>query len=120
MTATDELRKLLDERGMDYRLHRASATSARETVYWEYERDGEWRTAEYAVTIGLDGYGTLNASQLTPAQAIAATLGSWECETANRDELIRDLWDEVRHSGSCMIPDYINRMREIGIEVVGR
>lgn len=79
--ATERICELLAERGIDYKLRRASATSARETVFWEYEKDGDWATAEYAVTVPLDGYGTLEASNLTPEQAIAATLG------VERDEI---------------------------------
>ncbi|MBQ3328452.1 MAG: hypothetical protein IJG88_00695 [Eggerthellaceae bacterium] len=74
--ATERICELLAERGIDYKLRRASATSARETVFFEYEKDGDWATAEYAVTVPLDGYGTLEASNFTPEQAIAAMLGS--------------------------------------------
>ena len=78
---TELLCKLLEERGIDYKLRRASNTSARETVYWEYEKDGDWASAEYAVTVPLEGHGHLNASSFTPEQAIAATLGSKPDET---------------------------------------
>ena len=74
--ATERICELLAERGIDYKLRRASATSARETVYWEYEKDGDWASAEYAVTVPLEGYGHLNASLFTPEQAVAATLGN--------------------------------------------
>ena len=84
--ATERICELLVERGIDYKLRRASATSARETVFWEYEKDGDWATAEYAVTVPQDGYGNLNASRFTPEQAVAATLGAEKpCPWCGRD-----------------------------------
>ena len=85
--ATERICELLTERGIEYKLRRASGTSARETVFWEYQKDGEWATVEYAVTVPMDGYGTLEASHLTPEQAVAATLGWIEEPDTIRNEL---------------------------------
>ena len=85
--ATERICELLVERGIDYKLRRASATSARETVFWEYEKDGDWATAEYAVTVPQDGYGNLNASRFTPEQAVAATMGWIDEPDTIRNEL---------------------------------
>ena len=66
MTATDELRRMLDERGVDYRV---SATG--------YSIDIGPYTTAYANRSDT----TLDVSlrQVTPEQAIAATLGSSIC-----------------------------------------
>lgn len=105
-SATDRICGLLAERGIDYKLRRSSATSARETVFWEYEKDGDWATAEYAVTVPLDGYGTLEASRLTPEQAIAATLGNTTCEyviedNMNESEGMGDVWFRCTNCDTC-------------------
>lgn len=67
MRATDELRRLLDKRGVEHRDHYLSTT---------------WRD-EHGIT-HLAGEpmadGSLVVDMLTPEQAIAATLGSGECE----------------------------------------
>lgn len=106
--AIKRIYELLDERGIDYKLRRASATSARETVFWEYEKDGDWATAEYALTVPQDGYGNLNASRLTPEQAVAATLGGGECTPHGEWERVSQT-QEVRHV-------YCECGRELGMD----
>lgn len=73
MTATEKLRKLLDERGVEWAdspLMRVGGME-RGTVF--DSSDGRW----IRVTEALDG--TLCASHLTPEQAIAATIGEGTC-----------------------------------------
>lgn len=60
MTATDELRRLLDERGEDYTRNDFGIT-------WSYYSD------PHTATESMDG--TLIVTGLTPEHAIAATLG---------------------------------------------
>lgn len=69
MTATDELRRLLDERGVEW-----FESVTREGLTWIY-RDGK------AIRFHPWQPDTLKVSMfdLTPAQAIAATLGSGTC-----------------------------------------
>lgn len=76
MTATEELRALLDERGADYRV---SATG--------YSIDIGPYTTAYANRSDT----TLDVSlrQVTPEQAIAATLGSCNCSSSERTETCR-------------------------------
>lgn len=71
MTATDELRRLLDERGVEwdgtdspYGLPQVAVTTT-----FVAARYREWPSGTTA----------FNASNLTPAQAIAATLGRGTC-----------------------------------------
>ena len=77
MTATDELRRLLDERGVEW---------------WEGEdeRKTHWRsnglTWEYFNTENGDAWlGFLGAceSDISPEQAVEATLGRGECHDSN-------------------------------------
>ena len=86
MTATDELRRLLDERGIEYRV---SATG--------YSIDIGPYTTVYANRSDT----TLDVSlrQATPEQAIAATLGAGTCRISVQDNLaetdgIGDVWLE--------------------------
>lgn len=72
MSATDELRKLLDERDEDY-----SIAPDGFTTWWHY-------TGE--VTAWEDSDGVLTIWGLTPEQAIAATLGSGTCHMSFIDE----------------------------------
>lgn len=67
MTATEELRRMLDERGVDYRFNDAT-----KVFEWHFDgTDGEGS----AHATEVDGCINIIACSLTPAQAIAATLG---------------------------------------------
>ena len=70
MTATDELRRLLDERGVDY-----VGTHQAFTAWWG-DHDIYWSAME--VYDGELELGT-NMSNVSPEQAIAATLGTGTC-----------------------------------------
>lgn len=101
MNATEELRRMLDERGEPYTTN--DDMGCRET---------SWR--------GFTAYQLTPDSKLimhpTPEQAIAATLGS-EREKA-LEELVQDwqaLYEEPDYGDCCRL---MNRMRELGIEVV--
>lgn len=67
MTATDELRRMLDERGVEWKAPASYDGSTKyDTIvdgYWFHEYDGK-----------------ITVHGLTPAQAIAATLGRGECK----------------------------------------
>lgn len=70
MSATDELRRMLDERGMKY-----EKTEDDTTIY--YDSDGN----RYTYNVNPDsGWSQLFGYNLTPEQAIAATLGWGTCE----------------------------------------
>jgi hypothetical protein len=70
-TATDRLRELLDERGVEYYDH---ATG----VGWRFWVDWSDSVGNYTKSVGVDEDGTCYAilEHLTPEQAIAATVGS--------------------------------------------
>lgn len=76
MSATDELRKLLDERGVDWR--RWSGNSKRKTQWFMPNSNiGSDMPGGYCVTVSEHKDGTLyfNSMIAAPEQAIAATLG---------------------------------------------
>ncbi len=74
MTATDELRRLLDERGVEYEVGEQG------WVFFEGNGLG-W------VFVGSDTHGQLLHKKLfiTPEQAIAATMGTGTCEADETD-----------------------------------
>ena len=75
MSTTDELRRLLDERGVEYETYIEQPTGF-EHVKWNFNEHG---SADFNLEFGepwLTMYGTISG----PEQAIAATLGRGECE----------------------------------------
>jgi len=88
-SATDELRRLLDERGVEH-------FDATECTLWGYEQTSDstgcYRCA--ADEVG-EGFMTLRMHHITPAQAIDATLGRGTCHSANVTEYA---WDDFECS----------------------
>ena len=81
MTATDELRRLLDERGVEWRGHGTTDRTWYEVgrVSWFiYERENKNLTAD--------------AVFLTPEQAIAATLGAGTCKNVHEPPRNTTFW----------------------------
>ena len=72
MTATDKLRALLDERGVEW-WNETDPEPQRVTM----ARTGEQLTAYYENANGSIGYHVYNMHDLVPEQAIAATLGDY-------------------------------------------
>ena len=119
MTATDELRRLLDGRGVKW-------TYGDGTV--SYASGGRWFHA-WAYN---DDTMCVSMGYLTPAQAVEATLGSdFLAENAKLRELVRDMhkafvhgncyqWCEFKEpcnyisDGRCQ---WYDRMRELGVEI---
>ena len=76
MTATDELRRLLDERGVEWR-DDSSIYGTRRTVW---TADGvTYVAAEVSGRLKVSGY-------LTPEQAVEATLGRGTCRQIETEE----------------------------------
>ena len=70
MTATDELRRLLDERGVEY-----TFDNGYREFFWDIGETGTVR----ASAIGTNGLVQMIVTGITPEQAIEATLGRGEC-----------------------------------------
>ena len=105
MTATDELRRLLDGRGVEW------AAIGTDTCW-----------------TGADGYpmrawettnGThMRVADLTPKQAVEATLGSdLKAENAELRELLQRTWDTFHDAPAREFFYVKNKLRELGIEV---
>ena len=99
MSATDELRRLLDERGVEWRVGDYPTTC----TVWESDGivwHGLWR----------DGCIELIAWQVTPEQAIDATLGRGTCRDVGRYAFVCSEcgWasDEPRHVLGGFWPSY--------------
>ena len=129
MSATDELRRLLDERGVEY-----DESDQGNTTYFGFDYCD--RCGDYRYMIAITGACISAVSDyLTPEQAIAATLGEkprdkteeWlfkACNQATQDyvtalkKLVQDwqaLYDEPDYGDCCRLR---KRMQDLGIEVV--
>ena len=72
-SGTDELRRLLDERGVEH-------YDGTESTLWGYEPTSDSTGAyRYSADETSDGYIQVQLWHVTPEQAIAATLGSCNC-----------------------------------------
>ncbi len=95
MTATDELRRLLDERGVEYYKHE-DGEPLRE-LHEGRDDATSWRVGGANVcAVPFDDYTfDLWIDHATPAQAIDATLGRGTCHSANVTEYA---WDDFECS----------------------
>lgn len=95
MTATDELRRMLDERGVEY----TDAEDGHAQHTWWSDGDHE---------IGASSSGErLAVYNLTPQQAIEATLGRGTCRAIRFDNLnesngMGDAWEECSECGALL------------------
>ena len=90
MSATDELRRMLDERGVEHVFDEEDGEKypPEKSVTWSFDLAGEDMTVtarDYCISIKEDGSGEycldLEFHEVfTPAQAIAATLGTGTCK----------------------------------------
>lgn len=114
-SATEELRRLLDERGVEWQA--PNNCQRDEITHFSVSGDysGTWWEA-YEMSEGTLQMSSEIYDELTPAQVIAATLGS-EREKA-LEELVQD-WQalyEYPDYGDCV--RLRKRMQELGIEVI--
>lgn len=116
MTATDELRKLLDERGVEW-------SSIGGDTAWEDSR-GWTATAE---ADSVDGSMVYVTALMTPEQAIEATLGPREqppydelIEALRRDWDIEASWDGLRRFWYVGLTDEGVRKRDEREATLGR
>lgn len=82
MSATDELRRLLDERGIEWW---NETDPIPQTV--TMARVGEQLIEYHENVNGSAGYHVFNVHDLTPEQAVEATLGRGECKAVSMREL---------------------------------
>ena len=104
MTATEVLRRMLDERGVEWKEHRhtlaGSMAIQRETLWGQpIDTNGKPIPHVYhcrATEMG-DGRLFLEVQLVTPEQAIAATLGPF------KDQFEADMWDMFRSGGPWIV-----------------
>lgn len=84
MTATDELRRLLDERGVEW-TYADGTVSFANNGHWCHA----WAYSDNAMCVSM-GY-------FTPEQAIAATLGSGTCEYCKDGKFDEQTWMMSNH-----------------------
>lgn len=118
MTATDELRRLLDERGVEYTEDRGYRE-----FFWDFGESGRAR----ASAIGTKGLVQMIVTGITPAQAIEATLGPREqppydelIEALRRDWDIEASWDGLRRFWYVGLTDEGVRKRDEREATLGR
>lgn len=90
MTATDELRRLLDERGTEYYPKHAD-----ETVWTASSNAHAWTCNDL-----IDGYLEIHVRPITPEQAVEATLGRGTCrECAGMEDVFECSECGMRYEG---------------------
>lgn len=92
MTATEELRLLLDERGVEYMLDQRFRE-----LFWDFGESGRAR----ASAIGTKGLVQMIVTGITPEQAIAATLWPGTCQ-ADETDTWECVCDGIGHYGERM------------------
>ena len=97
MTATEILRRMLDERGVEYETYIEQPTGF-EHVKWNFNEHG---SADFNLEFGdpwLTMYGVISG----PEQAIAATLGSFNCTNGERTNgTCRNVSDDGFECSEC-------------------
>ena len=107
MTATDELRRLLDERGVEYMLDQRYRE-----LFWDFGESGRAR----ASAIGTKGFVQMIVTGLTPEQAIAATLGNrYDCDHPEWVEWV----DSLNHRKVKSIRDAVEKLMYESITLGG-
>jgi len=102
MTATDELRRLLDERGVEW----AEPTMKPNTTWFPDAYGTNCRVKPWGDALCVKRYG------LTPQQAIDATLGRGTCRETIIDHYWRGcgscgyIWEFMYGIGKCERPRY--------------
>ena len=82
MRISDELRRMLDERGVEWGNVRNDGSESDYLTEWQFEdNQGKAIATEWAVGSGLSV--EIHRYHLTPEQAIAATLGAGMCHIEN-------------------------------------
>ena len=116
MTATDELRRMLDERGVEYR--KLDFKDGEQITYiTSYDVDGH----EFGYSEFPDSGTLLRIWEATPKQAIDATLGAGTCHEVMIDKFFRGcseceyMWEYMYSIGKRVGPSYCP---ECGAKVV--
>lgn len=97
LTATECLRELLDERGVEWGNVRRDGSTSKYLTEWQFEdNQGKAIAIEWSVGSGLSV--EIRRYHLTPEQAIAATLGAGTCK-ADETDTMECVCDGIGHYG---------------------
>lgn len=100
MTATEELRALLDERGVKWgNIRRDGSESNFLTEYQFDDNGGKAVVIERAIGGGLSV--EIHRYNLTPAQAVEATLRRGECHMTLRDDIRGHAYQDTYECSEC-------------------
>ena len=101
MTETERFRAMLDERGVEWEACRVPTVRSELAATFWYDRDGSPCSAVEGADDVPDGKLSVNAN-LTPEQAIEATLGRGECR--NRARRPQTFWcDQCDCAMECYV-----------------
>jgi len=101
MTATDELRRLLDERGVEWGNVRRDGSESNFLTEWQFDNNGGKAVSiEWAVG-GLLSVEIHRYMHLAPAQAVEATLGRETCHMTLRDDIYGHAYQDVYECSEC-------------------
>ena len=113
MSATEELRRMLDERGVEWGNVRNDGSESEYLTEWQFD-DNESRAiaVEWAVGGGLSV--EIHRYRFTPEQAVAATLGDVPCLPYfwTHDDMLHVELPRLPESISVRLPE--QRDREVG------
>lgn len=115
MTATDELRHLLDERGIEWMDCGEGST----LIPTQDAVPRAWTVNRWPSSNDMgDCLWVQNRHPLTPEQAVEATLGSdLQAENAKLRELLQRTWNAFHNATAREFVTVKNELRELGIEV---
>lgn len=100
MTATEELRAMLDERGVEWGNIRRDGTESDYITEWQLEGIQSYAVAnEWMVGGGLSL--EIRRHHLAPAQAVEATLGRGECRMQLRDDIRGHAYQDTYECSEC-------------------
>lgn len=100
MSVTEDLRRMLDERGIEWNTF---SVSNAEYIHWT-NSDGHWCAASIGGPLSLH----VNILSATPEQAIAATLGRGTCHIVKKwsdSDYVED-WNYLCSECGCFIGVY--------------
>ena len=95
MTATEELRRLLDERGVEYKELVMGINGSDVVTYYDFG-DLELAFDEFD-----NGHTLFRAWNMTPAQAVNATLWRGECHMQLRDDIRGHAYQDTYECSEC-------------------
>ena len=105
-SATDVLRRLLDERGVEH-------YDGCENTLWGYEQTSESTgTYRYSADEISDGFVNVWLHHRTPEQAIAATLGPGTCHMVLREDICGHAYQDTYECSVC--GEYVVRETYMG------